>query len=107
MEFYRGNDFYFDIGAELEEDGSVFEFNVGDIIKVGIKDKLSNTNYVLFKEIEVTEKTDTISIHFTNEETKKFSEGDKILEVELTEKLNGAVSTIYQDKLTIKGEVIK
>ena len=105
LSVYRGDDFYFDIGANYEDD-SILEFNTGDIIRVGVKDKLTNSRYVLFKEIPIEQKTDTESVHFTGQETKKCSEGEKILEVELTQ-TDGSVSTLYQDKLTLKGDVIR
>ena len=41
MEIYRGDTFKVDFTATL--DGSVYQFKTGDTLKVGVKDKLSNT----------------------------------------------------------------
>ena len=104
MNFFRGDTLKFDFTAETE-DGSLYTFEVGDIVKVGIKDKLTNTNYVLFKKINIEEETDTLHINFSHEEMKKCCEGDKLLEIELT-KTNGDVITLCQEKITIVGDII-
>lgn len=105
MQFFRGDSFKYDIGAKMD-DGSLYLFLPGDVLKVGIKNKLSNTRYVAFKEIEVTEKTTAVTVEFTPSETRKWSLEPKILEAELTD-THGDVRTIYQDKIEMKGDVIK
>ena len=104
MQVYRGDTFKFDFTAEAE-DGSLYEFQIGDIVKVGIKNKKTNTKCALFQKIEITEATDTLHIVFSHQEMKKCCEGDKLIEIELT-KANGEVSTLLQDKLTVVGDVI-
>lgn len=104
MNIFRGDTFRFEFTSALE-DGSLYEFQVGDIIKVGIKNKLSNPKCALFKRIDIEEATDTLQIEFSHEEMKKCCEGDKLLEVELT-RTNGDVITLYQEKITIVGDVI-
>ena len=104
MEIYRGDTFKFDFTAVLE-DGSLYEFQVGDIVKVGIKNKITNPKCGMLKVINIEEATDTLQVTFSHEEMKKTCLGDKLLEVELTRN-NGDVITLYQDKITIVGDVI-
>lgn len=105
METYIGDTFRFDFSATLE-DGSTYNFYPGDTLKVGIKDKLTNSRYVAMKQIDIKENTDIVSIEFSKEETEKWCAGNKILEVELTD-AQGVVTTLYQDKLSVLGDVIK
>lgn len=101
---YRGDTFKFDFTANLE-DGTVYEFQPGDILKVGIKEKLSNPKCAVLKIINIEESTETVKIIFPHEETKKWCEGDKLLEIELTD-TEGNVTTLLQDKIKIIGDVI-
>jgi hypothetical protein len=104
MNIFRGDTFKFDFTSALE-DGTLYKFEVGDIIKVGIKNKKTNSKCALFRKIEIEEPTDTLHIEFTHKEMKKCCEGDKLLEVELT-RTNGDVITLYHEKITIVGDVI-
>ena len=103
--FFRGDTFKYDIGVKMG-DGSLYVFIPGDIIRIGIKNKLTNSRYVAYKEIEIEEKTTEVTVEFPPKETKKWSLEPKILEVELTD-THGDVRTIYQDKIEMKGDVIK
>lgn len=104
MEHFRGDTFRFNFYATLE-DGTNYVFQKGDIIKVGIKQKLANSKCFLYRKIVIEEPTSEIPITFTHEEMKRTCEGDKLLEVEWTDKY-GNVATLYQEKLTIVGDVI-
>jgi len=104
VETYRGDTFEFDFNAS-SINGEAYIFKAGDSLKVGVKEKASNIKYVLFKKIDIKEETDTIPIVFSHEEMKKCYVGDKILEIELTDK-DGNVRTLYQDKLTILEDII-
>ena len=104
MKIYRGDTFKFDFNATLE-DGTPYIFQVGDILRVGIKAKLTNPRCVLIKEIKIEEETDSVHVIFPSNETKKFCLGDKLIEVELTDTL-GNVTTLSQEKLTVIGDVI-
>ena len=77
-----------------------------DILRVGIKNKVTNTKYVAYREIVVEEKTTKVTVEIPPEETKKWSLETKILEAELTDTY-GDVRTIYQDKIEMKGDVIR
>ena len=102
-QIYRGDTFKFDFTATLGE--GTYQFKKGDLLKIGIKDRLSSSKYVLYKEINITETTETVPIMFSHEEMMKCSEGDKILEIELTD-TDGIVSTLYQEKIKVIGDVI-
>lgn len=104
MDIFRGDTFEFDFDAKFT-DGETYIFKPGDTLKVGVKQKLSNTNYILFQKIDIEEETDTVTVIFSHEEMQKCCKGDKILEVELTHK-NGTVRTLYQNKITILEDVI-
>lgn len=104
MNIFRGDSFKFDFNSTLD-DGTAYVFQKGDTLKVAIKDRLSSSIYVLFKEINIEEATEEIRIAFTNEEMADITEGDKILEIELTDN-QGNVSTLYQEKIKVKGDVI-
>ena len=104
MKIFRGDTLRFDFTSTLE-DGTLYEFEIGDIVKVGIKNKKTNSKCALFRRIDIKEPTDTLHIEFTHEEMKKCCEGDKLLEVELT-RANGDVITLYQEKITIVGDII-
>lgn len=104
MDIYRGDTFEFDFNAILD-DGATYTFQEGDLLKIGVKQKVSNTNYILYREIEILEDTNVVTIIFDHEETKKLCKGDKILEVELTNPL-GRVTTLCQEKITVLEDVI-
>ena len=104
MEHFRGDTFRFDFTANLEDE-TIYEFQKGDILKVGIKSKLSNTKCACLKVINIEEATKVVNIVFPHEETKKWCEGEKILEVELTD-TQGNVYTLIQEKIKIVGDVI-
>jgi hypothetical protein len=104
MDIYRGDTFKFDFNATLE-DGTNYEFQPGYILKVGIKEKLSNSKCAVLKTLKIEEATEVVSFIFPHEETKKWCEGDKLLEVELTN-TRGEVTTLYQGKIKVIGDVI-
>lgn len=104
MQFFRGDTFEFDFSSSLA-DGEAYVFQEGDILKVGVKEKLNASRYLLFKEIEIEGQTELVTISFTAEETRKCKVGKKILEVELTDN-SGRVRTLYQDNVTIKEDLI-
>ena len=104
LQIFRGDTFEFDFNSKTA-DGSLYIFKVGDLLKVGVKEKLSNTRYLLYREVQIEEEAEEITVMFTPEETKRLSPGDKMLEVELTDK-EGKVRTLFQGKLTVKEDLI-
>lgn len=104
MEIYRGDTLTFDFDTTLD-DGTLYEFQKGDILKVGIKEKIINPKCSLQKSIEILSPTTTVTIEFTHDEMKKCCLGTKILEIELTT-ATGKVYTLNQEEITILGDVI-
>ena len=104
METYRGDTFKFDFTANLGDD-TPYVFQPGDILKIGIKEKITNSKCAVLKTMQIEEPKIEVNIVFPHEETKHWCEGDKILEVELTD-TQGNVYTLTQEKLTVKGDVI-
>lgn len=104
MNIFRGDTFKFNVKASLQ-DGTVYKFQPGDIVKVGIKEKISNSKCGLYREIKVEEEAEKLQVIFSHEEMKRCCEGTKLLEVELTD-TQGNVYTIYQDKIQVVGDVI-
>ena len=104
MRIYRGDTFKFDFSAKFE-DGSEYTFQVGDIVKAGIKLTVKNTDYVVLKEKTIEEPTKEITFVFSHEDMLNAPTKQAILEVELTDG-DGVVSTLYQEPIEIVGDVI-
>ena len=104
MQVFRGDTIEFDFNATLG-DGSNYTFQEGDLLKVGVKEKTSKPKYLLYKQINIQEQTDKVTIVFDHDEVKNLCKGDKIIEIELTNP-TGRVSTLYQDKITILEDII-
>ena len=103
---YRGDTFKFDFSATLEGSTNLHIFEAGDILKAGIKTDIRNNEYIIFKEITIQEPTTEVTFEFSHEEMLNAPIKDNaILEVELTNTA-GIVSTIYQEKIEIVGDVI-
>ena len=104
---YKGNSVNVKFNIEDKDTGEAYVFQVGDKVKVGIKSAIGDTNYILYKEFEVTQPGDSIALILTPQETDiSVTEEDAILEIEL--EYNGGVSvkTVYQDKIKLEGVVI-
>lgn len=104
MRIYRGDTFKFDFSAKFE-DGSEYTFQIGDIVKAGIKLTVKNADYVIFQEKEIEETTEEITFEFSHDEMMGAPVKQAILEVELTN-TEGVVSTLYQQPIEIVGDVI-
>lgn len=102
LEKYRGDTFEFVVS--LEDNGQPQTFKVGDIVRFGMKKNLFQTDYDLYKQIVVSEETDSVEFKFPNEETKKLAVQKHHIEIELTR--NTIVQTIYRDSLTVLGDVV-
>lgn len=102
MEKYRGDTFIFDLFITKEEVSQ--KFLTGDIVRVGVKKDLYQTEYDLYREIQVDEDTDSIEINFSKDETEKLRIGEYQIEIELTRA--GIVETIYRNSLKVLGDVI-
>lgn len=104
MRIYRGDTFKFDFSARFE-DGSEYTFQIGDVVKAGIKLTVKNTEYVVLIEKTIEESTKQITFVFSHEDMLNAPIKQAILEVELTDG-DGVVSTLYQQPIEIVGDVI-
>lgn len=103
---YRGDTFEFDFSADIEESEEQYIFEKGEKLRVGLKcNALESSEYLLYREKEITESTSEVHFEFPPDETKAITPGNKIIEVELTTK-DGKVMTIYQESIWVKGDVL-
>lgn len=103
MNKYRGDTFIFPFTLR-DESGNAQSFQVGDIVRFGMKENIYISEYALYREIQITEATQELQLTFTPDETRKLEKRDYIVELELER--NGQVDTIYQEELKVKGVVI-
>lgn len=101
--YYRGDTFIFPFGLQ-DESGEYVNFEAGDIVKCGVKSTINDTEYALYKELEVMENTDELVFIFYPEETKELMAGKYTRELEHTR--GDYVTTIYQEEITVKGDVV-
>lgn len=103
-EYYRGDTFIFPFSFKNENNSSI-KYENEDVLKCGIKGSVYDSEYILFKELIVDKETDEVIFEFSSEETKNVEIGPCLLELKLTR--DNKVNTIYQEKITIKGDVIR
>lgn len=103
MNKYRGDTFIFPFSLK-DESGNAQEFQIGDIVRFGMKENIYIKEYALYREIQLIEATQELQFTFTPEETQKLEKSKYIVELELTR--NGQVDTIFQEELNVKGVVI-
>lgn len=106
---YKGNSINSVFEIKDTADGEKnYVFQPGDILRVGIKNKLEDTEYILYKEFIITDEGTKVAIQFTPQETDVLpnEEQDAILEIELEYNNGSSINTVYQDKITFKGVVI-
>ena len=102
--YYRGDTLVFPFSLQNEEKKDI-NFEVGDILRFGAKESIYSDEYALYKEIVVQEETSEVQFEFETEETQKLKPRNYIIELELTR--GNYVSTVYQESILIKGEVIR
>ena len=105
MRIFRGDTFTFDFSANFNN-GTPYIFQAGDVLKVGLKSKITNEEYLLYQEKVIEDDIQTVTFSFSHDETMDLPTKDSsILEVELTD-TSGKVSTLYQNAIEIVGDVI-
>lgn len=102
MEKYRGDTFIFNV--IIEQNNEEQKFQTGDIVRFGMKRNTTETDYALYKEINVDTEADSIEFVFSSEETSKLDTRMYEVEIELTR--NGIVETVYRDTLNVLGDVV-
>lgn len=105
---YKGDSINIPFSIKDKTTDEVYEFQPGDILKVGIKKDLDSTEYQIYKELTITSTGDKVMISFTPEETDQLSvlEDKAILEVRLTYNGGASRATVYQKELRLEGVVI-
>ena len=104
---YKGNSVNKKFKVEEKDTGEVYIFQVGDIVRLGIKSAIGDTNYILYKEFKITEVGDSVALILTPEETNiSVIEEEAILEIELECNGGQSVKTVYQDNIKLEGVVI-
>lgn len=103
MNKYRGDTFIFNVAIEQDEQKQ--NFQIGDLVRFGVKRNTSDTEYALYKEVQVDEEADSIEFVFSSTETSKLDVRVYQMEIELTR--NGIVETVYRDELNVLGDVVR
>ena len=104
---YKGNSVNVKFNVTDKDTNEAYIFQVGDIVKLGIKTALEDTNYILYKEFVITEVGDSVALILTPEETEiTVTEENAILEIELVYNGGQSVKTVYQDRIALEGVVI-
>ena len=83
-------------------------FQVGDIIQIGIKGSLEDTDYQVHKDFTVLEEGTDLNVYFTPEETDAMTQLEQKAILEVRYIYNNGVSraTVYQEKINLEGVVI-
>lgn len=106
---YKGNSVNCVLTIKDTDNGNAdYEFQVGDKVRVGIKQSLDDSEYQVYKEFTVTEPGYEMALQLTPEETDKLTvtEVDGILEIELVYNDGASIKTVYQEKIKLEGVVV-
>lgn len=88
--------------------GEKYTFKTGEIIQIGIKQNLDDTNFQIIKEITIIEPGTDVNVYISPQESSAITvEEDKaILEVRHIYNDGASRDTAYQEKIKLKGVVI-
>lgn len=101
---YKGNSV--DIELTIQNGDEDYEFQVGDIVQIGVKYFIGASDYILKKEKEITQVDTETQIHISPEETNSIPTGiTAILEVKLQYNGGDDCKTVYQENIELKGVV--
>ena len=105
---YKGDSINEPFQIKDKKTGELYEFQVGDVVRVGIKKDLTDEEYQIYKDFTITEPGNTIMINFTPEETDALTitEDKAYLEVRLLYNGGASYATVYQEKISLEGVVI-
>lgn len=103
---YKGNSV--NCVLTIKDDGNDYVFQIGDIVRVGIKQTLDDEEYQLYKEFTITEEGTELALQFTPEETDGLTatEAKGILEIELVYNGGASIKTVYQEPIRLEGVVV-
>ena len=104
---YKGTSINKTLNVQDKDTGETYIFQVGDIVKLGIKSSIEDTTYILYKEFTITESGDSMALILTPEETEiSVTEEDAILELKLIYNGGRSAKLLYQDTIKLEGVVI-
>lgn len=101
---YKGNSV--DIELAIKNGDEDYEFQIGDIVQVGIKRYIGDNEYIIQKEHTISQVETTTQIHLTPEETANIPVCTAILEVSLKYNDEADYKTVYQENIELKGVVL-
>lgn len=100
IELTRGDTAYIDLTVED------YIFKVGDEILFSVKKRATDEEYIFQKKIIIEEENEMITIKISSNFTKEAKFGDYVYDIQLTQKVNGDISTVVPiNKFTIAKEV--
>lgn len=101
---YKGNSV--DIELTIQNGDDNYEFQVGDVVQIGVKRYIGDTEYIITKTKEITQVGTTTQMHISPEETASIPTGIiAILEVKLEYNDGTDSRTVYQENIELKGVV--
>lgn len=105
---YKGDSINKPFQIKDKTTGELYEFQVGDVLRVGIKQNIGDEEYQLYKDFTITEVGNTVMINFTPEEVNGLTvtEDKGYLEVRLLYNGGASYATVYQEKINLEGVVI-
>lgn len=101
---YKGNSV--DIELTIQNGDEDYEFQIGDIVQVGIKRYIGATEYILLKEHIISQVETTTQIHLSPAETADIPICTAILELSLKYNDESDYKTVYQENIELKGVVL-
>ena len=105
---YKGDSVSIIYNQTDEKTGEKYVFQPGEIIQIGVKETLDDTNYQIIKEIHITSAGTDINIYISPEESDAITitEQKAILEVRHIYNEGRSRATTYQEKIRLEGVVI-
>ena len=104
---YKGDSVSIIFNLLDRETKAPYIFKVGDLVQIGIKRTLEDTEYQVKKELTITEEGTDVQVYLTPQETDNLTitEEKGILEVRLVYNEGKSRATVYQDKIRLEGVV--
>lgn len=105
---YKGDSISIVFYLKNRQTGEKHTFKIGDIVQIGIKGEIGDTEYQIRKNFTITEEGTDINIYFSPEETNllTITEEKAWLEVRYIYNDGASRATVYQNKINLEGVVI-
>ena len=101
MTTYRGDEF----SGTISFDNYTLKPN--DTVNIGVKLSTESAEYILFQSVKVEDSTSEVNFKFTSETTHNLVPSTYIFEIELIYAESNEHETVYQDELTVVGDVCR